>query len=935
MKYRFLIATMITALFIMNIGQKCLAQQPIAGNDIPRYISYQGLLTTKDGSVLQDGVYRIAINLYGDEAGKERLWQDTYDVSVSKGIFSVNLGSGSSPLPEPGMMNRPLWIGIQANGAEVMRPLTMLTSSPYAMNVADGSVTSAKIAEGAITAGKMDADYISGITIGDRTISQRGMNLKLQGIDGISVHYNDSTQTLSVGTSAPKSTEKGRVRTLGAATDAWAMGGDGVDNTTGTPTAAPTTTGNWIGTSNGGSNTLFDFIVKVKGVQVMKYQPNGTTNTPNIVGGNSNNIIDAGAVGAVIAGGGVGSSSNLIYGSIQASVIGGGADNKIDTVSYAVVAGGLNNRINGGAGSSTSVYASIGGGYSNNIYFGGATSHIGGGEFNDIFWKSDKGVIAGGSTNTIDTNTRAEVIGGGYGNWIHGGKPDSLAYGSTVAGGSSNNIGFVVQSSSIGGGSSNQIKDRADWSVISGGKLNLVDELADYGSIGGGSDNAVLFDFGTVSGGTLNQATATYATLGGGGENIASGQYATIGGGNLNEAQSGYSFIGGGQENLVVGDYSVVGGGQTNKDLGTWSAIGGGESNYIGADLRHNFIGGGINNKIYGQGGTIGGGDTNYISSNSTFGSILGGQLNYVDATAASIAGGVSNRVNSFAGHIGAGADNDMTGRSDHSTIGAGKLNHIDARFSVIGGGYQNAITAAMYGGGFDDGYGQTIGGGSGNTIKTNGWYATIPGGDNLTAKSYGQTVIGIYNQPKGNMQMYHSGTGYTGPGPGTNDPLFIIGNGVGGAPSNAFEVSYNGHSLVTDVNGPGAGRPVGKGGTYVDNVIYAWGDVAAGGTITSDFGVASVVAAGGGVYTITLNMIADPSTGGATIPLASGAAVTATLADADESGGCGTILVSKLTTVGTNSTFTVKTFNWQVIGPSPVCDGANRHFMFHVTGRP
>lgn len=129
--------------------------------------------------------------------------------------------------------------------------------------------------------------------------------------------------------------------------------------------------------------------------------------------------------------------------------------------------------------------------------------------------------------------------------------------------------------------------------------------------------------------------------------------------------------------------------------------------------------------------------------------------------------------------------------------------------------------------------------------------------------------------------------------------------------------------------------------------MIYAWGDVPAGGGITADFGVTSVANPAAGVYVVTLNMVADPSvpslpTPNPRITLVNGA-VTATLADAKynpgESGGCGTILVGPITTltVGTDqyAQFIVNTFSWNLIGPSPTCSSANRPFHFHVTGRP
>ena len=149
-----------------------------------------------------------------------------------------------------------------------------------------------------------------------------------------------------------------------------------------------------------------------------------------------------------------------------------------------------------------------------------------------------------------------------------------------------------------------------------------------------------------------------------------------------------------------------------------------------------------------------------------------------------------------------------------------------------------------------------TIGGGQKNVIKpVSAPYATIPGGDSLIANSFAQAVVG-YNNIQSGIFMQGTPHDYPTGGSSTDNPLFVVGNGnKASARSNAFEVSYDGHTTVHDQNGNSSagGRTPVLGGTYNDNIIYGWGDIAGGGGVNADFGVASITHTGVGTYVINL----------------------------------------------------------------------------------
>ena len=112
--------------------------------DVPHILSYQGQVTTNDGSAM-NGTHHITTTLYSDPHGTNSVWHGEYSAEISNGIFNILLGSGTYKLPEVSVMNRPLWVGIKVDGGEEMKPLTQLSAAPYSLNIPDKSVTQAKL----------------------------------------------------------------------------------------------------------------------------------------------------------------------------------------------------------------------------------------------------------------------------------------------------------------------------------------------------------------------------------------------------------------------------------------------------------------------------------------------------------------------------------------------------------------------------------------------------------------------------------------------------------------------------------------------------------------------------------------------------------------------------------------------------------------------
>lgn len=127
---------------------------------IPRTISYQGVLTDASGTPVADGSYLLVFKLYDSPTTPVELWSESQSVSVKGGIFNVPIGS-VQPLGIP--FDKQYYLGISIDGGTELTPRTELTATPYAFVAmraetasglepgASGVVTSVNTLSGEIT----------------------------------------------------------------------------------------------------------------------------------------------------------------------------------------------------------------------------------------------------------------------------------------------------------------------------------------------------------------------------------------------------------------------------------------------------------------------------------------------------------------------------------------------------------------------------------------------------------------------------------------------------------------------------------------------------------------------------------------------------------------------------------------------------------------
>lgn len=127
-------------------------------------IAYQGRLADSAGAPLT-GTYNMIFRLYDVASSGIPLWEEQWTgsngVRISDGLFNVMLGSLTA-MPQSVITGRDqLFLGITVGADDEMAPRVQLGSVPFAvqaLTVPDESVTTAKIADGAVTQTKLGAD---------------------------------------------------------------------------------------------------------------------------------------------------------------------------------------------------------------------------------------------------------------------------------------------------------------------------------------------------------------------------------------------------------------------------------------------------------------------------------------------------------------------------------------------------------------------------------------------------------------------------------------------------------------------------------------------------------------------------------------------------------------------------------------------------------
>ncbi len=129
-------------------------------------IAYQGRLADSAGDPIVADTFPMVFRLYASASVDANPlwtehWTSTNEVEVSDGLFNVMLGS-LEPIPQSVITgNDTLFLGISVGSDDEMTPRMQLGTVPYAaqaLTVPDGSISTAQIADGAVTQAKLGND---------------------------------------------------------------------------------------------------------------------------------------------------------------------------------------------------------------------------------------------------------------------------------------------------------------------------------------------------------------------------------------------------------------------------------------------------------------------------------------------------------------------------------------------------------------------------------------------------------------------------------------------------------------------------------------------------------------------------------------------------------------------------------------------------------
>jgi hypothetical protein len=104
---------------------------------IPRTISFQGLLMNAQGQPISDGNHIVVLVIYDQANGGTVLFQETQTVQVLRGVFNTVIGGATAGgIPPSVTFDRPYFLGVAVDEGPELSPRTPMTSVPYAMHAA-------------------------------------------------------------------------------------------------------------------------------------------------------------------------------------------------------------------------------------------------------------------------------------------------------------------------------------------------------------------------------------------------------------------------------------------------------------------------------------------------------------------------------------------------------------------------------------------------------------------------------------------------------------------------------------------------------------------------------------------------------------------------------------------------------------------------------
>ncbi|NOT38027.1 MAG: tail fiber domain-containing protein [Saprospiraceae bacterium] len=152
---------------------------------VPRTISYQGVLTDAQGNLIPDGNRTLVLKLYDNLFSTNPIYTESQTVPIVKGIFNAIIGS-VSPIPSSLNFDRAYFLGVSLDFGQEMSPRTALTAAPYALRSERANVaeTLAPGASGVVTSVNSAQGNIALVGSGGTTVNQQGSTITISSSPG-------------------------------------------------------------------------------------------------------------------------------------------------------------------------------------------------------------------------------------------------------------------------------------------------------------------------------------------------------------------------------------------------------------------------------------------------------------------------------------------------------------------------------------------------------------------------------------------------------------------------------------------------------------------------------------------------------------------------------------------------------------------------------
>lgn len=177
---------------LLGLAACLLCVVAVSSAQIPRTLSYQGVLTDSLGHPKTDGVYGVTFRIYTAPTGGSALWSEGKSLQVTQGLLSTVLGD-LNPFPESLKFNQQYWLGLEISPDPELAPRIPLSSVAYSLRAA--AADTAQYARQAPSPAFPDSVRIAG-TIPDNSVTtQKIANGTIQTADvapGFTAPYSDT-----------------------------------------------------------------------------------------------------------------------------------------------------------------------------------------------------------------------------------------------------------------------------------------------------------------------------------------------------------------------------------------------------------------------------------------------------------------------------------------------------------------------------------------------------------------------------------------------------------------------------------------------------------------------------------------------------------------------------------------------------------------------